>query len=1634
MDIPAKDIHRQTFDGGIDTVTAAEDMPANKAKYILNCNVLSTAAGNVGVITNIKGNTQVEFDLPDGDCICIGKAVDEERSNFYFAICNSGGFHTWYRYNIIEKRVSIVIQSKTDTGGTDILRWTTDRLILHANVIHNNRLYWTDTIARKINIDKALDKSVNGYGIVIEEDFINAYKRAPVYGPASEYFTDNTKPFNRMYGRLFRFAYRFYYDDGEKSNWSEFSNVPLPPKEAFTGINIIPANNNGIKLTVTTGSRIVIGIEIGMQSTDSELIDAVMQWVSIAYLDKKKLVISDDSAYIYNFYNDGAYAITDIEKILRPYSYLPKDPLCQAFLQNSLEYTNFHEGFPVVDIDMGAAVTYTPLFLDPGTSNQLNDPSFQNTGFEYVWVNVSGFGNGRRNSTNTMTIGFDVKAGNKFELFGKNGEGDNLYYSYTATLFDTAITVANQFKSQLRTNLKTRIQSISDNIIDGGGNVSFIIQLEGLWKQSPTKFTGNVNPVTFNSLKDTGQSVKNIKLGSSIKVGIEYEDFDGRKSLVYTADALIVKITDVNTLGGWKAPKIAITIKHQPPVWAKYYQIDRSRDLVYDSYLQMLIQKVINILATPGTTGEYLDLSIGSLIVYNKIHENSVLRYNFTKGDRIRLISKTSDGSFYPFFETEIIFYKEVTTQHFNQNLTISDTIPDQALIDGNTSQDNVGSFISFGGNEREIIGVVDGTHYQLDKPVAIVSGDPTQLFVDYDIINRNGVIRIKKPAATAVAVIESFSIIEIFRPALSGDASGAKLFYEFGKKFPIINAGTDTRAHAGNGQDQDGANPIATPAIVNITEGTAYVRNREMPTSNTFPGTQVLIATIEDPGYSDFYDSSLNDNGRVTAQDIGDGEVFFGSRTRYSNNFVEDTRINGLNDFDNLDRKDYNDQYGDVKLTKFDENKLYYFKTLKTGWVYVNRTIIQDQNGNSLLATTTKLLGDMNYFEWQGGIGDNPESYASNGNMKYFASANSGVICRIGGDGVTPLSEIYYLDNVTRGYLLAASKYGAKMFGEYDTKMGYILAIQAFKAFIFNDKFDSTKWIQYDSLVSNLSDFEIVVAPTHGTAIIGDNPYEFIYTPTADYVGSDFFTYRVRPPAGAWSDPQKVCITVVPEPSKLVGNEVITIAAVKNDCDPGYHGSSEDFVVDPNTVSAENQQDANNIAGNIADDSVQDNANLIGECILNDPEDFVFVDVTNQPLSTVVESNAITVDGPYPEYRISIAGAGAQYKINGGAWVNSTGLVNLGDIVKVRVTTSAIALTAKDATLTMGSVSDTYTATTGDNVPAAFSFTDLVDLMISTLTESDTITVSGITTPAPISIIGGEYQINGGSWVSSSGILVNGDTVTIRRTTSGSYGTAVNATLTIGGVSDIWYISTGTISPIPFSFTDQSGLSLSTIVVSNALTMAGFTLSSPISIVGGQYRINGGSWTSSAGTINSGDALELRGTTSGSNDTDVDVTVTVGGYSDTWTIRTLSASGLAWRGIDGECTDDGYFVYPTLEEYTVSTGIATGPTKTNDPDDDDYIAPVYDTDECPITGSNPIVGVRYDLGSIEGICDNMLHTVYVPKPATSIAPGVHVFTDAGLTTPLTGFDYLMSDFMSEIFLIDSATGIVGASTGTFCS
>lgn len=98
-------------------------------------------------------------------------------------------------------------------------------------------------------------------------------------------------------------------------------------------------------------------------------------------------------------------------------------------------------------------------------------------------------------------------------------------------------------------------------------------------------------------------------------------------------------------------------------------------------------------------------------------------------------------------------------------------------------------------------------------------------------------------------------------------------------------------------------------------------------------------------------------------------------------------------------------------------------------------------------------------------------------------------------------------------------------------------------------------------------------------------------------------------------------------------------------------------------------------------------------------------------------------------------------------------------------------------------------------SAPSGLSFTNVTEQSLNTVVTSNTatITFSGCSSGNSVSVSGGgnpEISINGGTWT-SSGVILSGETLRVRMTSSGSSSTTLTATVTVGSTNTNWTVTT---------------------------------------------------------------------------------------------------------------------------------------------------------------------------------------------------------------------------------------------------
>jgi uncharacterized delta-60 repeat protein len=199
------------------------------------------------------------------------------------------------------------------------------------------------------------------------------------------------------------------------------------------------------------------------------------------------------------------------------------------------------------------------------------------------------------------------------------------------------------------------------------------------------------------------------------------------------------------------------------------------------------------------------------------------------------------------------------------------------------------------------------------------------------------------------------------------------------------------------------------------------------------------------------------------------------------------------------------------------------------------------------------------------------------------------------------------------------------------------------------------------------------------------------------------------------------------------------------------------------------------------------------------------------------------------------------------------------------------------------------------DGTPDAFDFGVNENATANSVDVSPAVTISGIDVPVAISIDnsaqGRGYSIGcTGTFTATPGTIENGQTVCLRHDT-GSPGTRIVTTLTVGGVTG----SFESVVPAPvvdtepdaYDFPASVNAEPGSVVESVSREIGGFNSATAISVSGGEYRIDGGAYTSTSGQLQPGQSVQLRVTAPATGGASATATVTIGGVSAGFTVTT---------------------------------------------------------------------------------------------------------------------------------------------------
>jgi hypothetical protein len=167
---------------------------------------------------------------------------------------------------------------------------------------------------------------------------------------------------------------------------------------------------------------------------------------------------------------------------------------------------------------------------------------------------------------------------------------------------------------------------------------------------------------------------------------------------------------------------------------------------------------------------------------------------------------------------------------------------------------------------------------------------------------------------------------------------------------------------------------------------------------------------SVFDKSYSDIYTLITNADNRPAIQDTSALQSDYNTLFRFGRSFEQGTIINDSNRFYPNDVDEFNKSFGAVKRMTINLKQVIIWQERRIGRINVYAKLIQDNKGASNLTTTDTIItpNNIQYYEGEYGIANQPDCIASYGYQHYFVDPVKGYICRLSVDGIVPLSELY--------------------------------------------------------------------------------------------------------------------------------------------------------------------------------------------------------------------------------------------------------------------------------------------------------------------------------------------------------------------------------------------------------------------------------------------------------------------------------------------------------------------------------------------------------------------------------------------------------------------------------------------------
>lgn len=288
------------FSGGLNLDDAVYNVPKNSYIDAMNVTTDAISGANDRAITNIIGNQLVNYTLPAGRNVCIGAFPNNVTNTVIYFVWNENKYHLVLEYNNTDRTISPIFKNLIESDGVDVLGFLENKKITSINIYNRDEnaedgggdlLFFIDSVGRPTTMD--IKRFKEGQYNPVERYILDVCKRPPLFPPLNVYVNDLNVNTNNLRNRLFRFKYRYVYDNNERSVCSPIGSLPLPISIIDDEFNNDPNHNNRIDLSLNTGDKDVKSIELLMS-----YVLKTNDWSDFALvesIDKNKIIFLSSS-------------------------------------------------------------------------------------------------------------------------------------------------------------------------------------------------------------------------------------------------------------------------------------------------------------------------------------------------------------------------------------------------------------------------------------------------------------------------------------------------------------------------------------------------------------------------------------------------------------------------------------------------------------------------------------------------------------------------------------------------------------------------------------------------------------------------------------------------------------------------------------------------------------------------------------------------------------------------------------------------------------------------------------------------------------------------------------------------------------------------------------------------------------------------------------------------------------------------------------------------------------------------------------------------------------------------------------------------------------------------------------------